>query len=1260
MEDSTLTAVQRLKDPEFHALCDEVIPRIYPRCFPITPHGRNERGDSVRGQPDSYVGDSARQCSIAIQYTVQATSWWAKVIQDVKDARDASPDAKEIFVGLPRDIDREAPRKLPGLNWFTDAQTAAAPAKLTIISGRTISHELDTTSQDLRWTYLGIPCSRVNIETLAASCKEATTKTVARLEHLDRYVSKRYVVRDADRRLFAFWQDCLRHVNSLPSSREKRIYIPLVADSGLGKTSLLAHFAQQSSLQAPVVLLLARDLLLNDEFSLVRAVLDRLQGSINGDARLQEEAALAARFSGRTPLTVVVDGLDETGNASALQRVISGWLTSKLGRSSVLITSSRKEFWRICRDATWQLFVYSETEAMRAPKLLRVEEPISSLDPLRGIELPGLFDSGELAAAWENAGRQANELWMLPSMVRESLRHPFAAKSAMELLSEGTSASELSSRATILKLWLWRRLQQEADSGARITAEHLHNALNVIARESNEADGGWIKVDQLDSAPRFDRQRPPGPVVERLITCGLLETRPQDSDQIRFTTEAVLDYYRAELMIEKIKSDPTQAASEIAEMTFSRSVSILEPIGEHLVNTYFANTFLTNLAGIDSAMAAVCMRPGLSSYPSDCRRCVVNGLGHMQRSQMEADRGLAIELLGRMPCSESREAILSYWISEKPTPRLRTVVAHAAISLGIPELVGEIFQAWWLKRDGYFIDLGPELAASSDDLRMELSNLASVHLDQPESEDYRRAIMLCGYLLDAQAIKAIERRTQNEHPYFYESLCLLRLGSAEALDLYKKLVDRYLHLKGDAEISNDEYNRWSCVFPFPEHIGRKPTNELVDYSIELIRSSNKDRQRAGCSLAGILYDPKLFAEMVRQGLFSSFAYSNYRGVGQVIGADRWLELWTTIESVDGHKSLLSIAADLRDTRVEDMVIVALQKKQLCNQAAIALMRMGSTRACPHLRSLLTDTSYYSKEDSWKIGSVVQALIALRDAASIDPIIKYMRSDVPDGNTKFLAANQIATIGTHTAEEAVLSIDWTSDEEHVAALICLGSRRCVETAVAFAKQSNRGVKWLLNSARHCFMAGGSSSNRLRSDVEIDPVLDYVKTQNTDSETIELLESLLGNLNSPEVSDQYAQWWSLRGTENDIKLKSPKDVMLSDRAKHELAKRGDIRVLRAHLNEKVDECTKYRMADLVSERLGVFAKSEVLATLRSMLSTEADEKRMVAIADILGRVGEKSDAVELRKIASLVTNTEVANVAYEAALRISDPLRLAQHW
>lgn len=108
---STLEELQTLKDAEFHALADEILPRISPNYHPLVPFGRNEKGDSIIGQPDSYVGDTAKTCRIAVQYTVQEKSWWTKVIEDVEEARKACPKAQEIVVVLPVILIEKDPRK---------------------------------------------------------------------------------------------------------------------------------------------------------------------------------------------------------------------------------------------------------------------------------------------------------------------------------------------------------------------------------------------------------------------------------------------------------------------------------------------------------------------------------------------------------------------------------------------------------------------------------------------------------------------------------------------------------------------------------------------------------------------------------------------------------------------------------------------------------------------------------------------------------------------------------------------------------------------------------------------------------------------------------------------------------------------------------------------------------------------------------------------------------------------------------------------
>src|SRR5262249_35262275 len=137
------------------------------------------------------------------------------------------------------------------------------------------------------------------------------------------------------------------------SGREPTRLIPLVKDAGVGKTSMLTAFVSSLGSVLPTVLVQARNLSFTSEDSLVAHVIHVLQCILEPEARLGEEAAITHHLTAGTPLTVVLDGLDEAGNAASVRRAISCWLKSKLGQASVLVVSSRPEFWRLCVDRGW-------------------------------------------------------------------------------------------------------------------------------------------------------------------------------------------------------------------------------------------------------------------------------------------------------------------------------------------------------------------------------------------------------------------------------------------------------------------------------------------------------------------------------------------------------------------------------------------------------------------------------------------------------------------------------------------------------------------------------------------------------------------------------------------------------------------------------------------------------------------------------------------------------------------------------------------
>ena len=162
---TTLEELQSLDDATFHKLADALLRRLEPRYRNLRPHGVNDQAQSIRGQPDSYVGDTASTARIAFCYTTQKNSWWAKVVDDIRNAVKSSPTAEEVVVALPRDVDREGPTKKKNSgkkaaqeeNWLDLAKSAAGKARFAVYDGRLISKYLDEDHPDLRLEFLKIP-----------------------------------------------------------------------------------------------------------------------------------------------------------------------------------------------------------------------------------------------------------------------------------------------------------------------------------------------------------------------------------------------------------------------------------------------------------------------------------------------------------------------------------------------------------------------------------------------------------------------------------------------------------------------------------------------------------------------------------------------------------------------------------------------------------------------------------------------------------------------------------------------------------------------------------------------------------------------------------------------------------------------------------------------------------------------------------------------------------------------------------------------
>ena len=276
---------------------------------------------------------------------------------------------------------------------------------------------------------------------------------------------------------------------------------------------------------------------------------------------------------------------------------------------------------------------------------------------------------------------------------------------------------------------------------------------------------------------------------------------------------------------------------------------------------------------------------------------------------------------------------------------------------------------------------------------------------------------------------------------------------------------------------------------------------------------------------------------------------------------------------------------------------------------------------------------------------------------MEDIVQYLESDRVD---KFdtEGALGLAAIGTDGAEEALVKLQGQSDRMMASAFLCFGTNRCVEQAIAIAERNN-GPKWLLKECRFCFTRiHGWSSHKFRVDVATDPLLDYVVSDELDDESYDSLLSILDAIDSPSIRKLLRGLYDKRDTAEDVKIKSPRDV-LSNAAYNELCDRGDDHVVKRFVDGVTDRMVGYVIHASSADRLEYFDRQKVLDVLRSRLKEENDDSLQRTLIDFLGFLGDASDVPLLQRLSKSEANS-IANAAYSARLRLTDPLRLAENW
>ncbi|MGO8929855.1 MAG: NACHT domain-containing protein [Limisphaerales bacterium] len=1263
---TTLEKLQELDDAKFHELADTLLRRVEPRFRNLRPHGLSDRGRSIKGQPDSYVGNTASTCQIAFCYTTQQAGWWTKVVADITDAAGSSSEIEEIVVALPRDVDREGPKD-KSVNWMASAKKEAGEAILTFYDGRRISRYLDEDYQDIRLEYFGTPYSRLSQEAMLLSCGRANQDAIADLSAKGRYAPGHYVFREADSELRRIWTRAFSPTSEGSRRRTARL-IPLVNDSGVGKTSLLCAFAEATDVSVPVLLVQARDCLFTSEDALVRMVVQKLQGVLDPALRAQEEAVVARLFNRTRPLTVLLDGLDETRTPGPVGTAIKFWIESQLGKRSILMVSCRPDFWRRCSEASWEVWIPEAPASIDRALVGASQSAQPPEDRIAGFALPGLFSQDELRSAWVKMNLGEGVLQRLSEDLRQELCHPFTFRACAELFKKGGSTTIPRTRGEIVEAWLNERLKGESDRGARISPDVYWRALTEIARLIQASGETAIAVDNLTTVPRFNAANPPGLVVERLINANVLEVLGHKCDSVRFVFDTVFELFAAEADVEDIKRDRQSVMASLMERPFSTICTRLNRLGQRIAGTAEGNDFLKNLICADYAKALAALQSLPNAFSQEVRQSAFGTIESAYLKARQPEMAFIVERLGYIDCAESRDLLRKLVLPWHYCPAgLHIKAAYAAISLELLPAIPLLAACGWFGGYPYYHrELLSLLRATSTAFRDAFASHAFGLLSKSSgTQEHALGVSILAYLGDSRLAQHLgERLDCNSTLQGYENHALLALGTAAAGEVF--IRSARAAAAALSKIPKEDGAARAALFhtvsPRSEDMRYIVRPAVERHILGLVDDADKVVSSIGIDIATSSRNPRLIRHLVFTNKYQGMLLGT-RDINGSVGPSDWIGWWNSAPTDDVRLALLSLSGNVPDVRVEDRAINSLHVPSLRSSAAYALSRIGSTRCLPALRACLDSILQEGSDALAGVHGLVLALGVLRDNRAVEMLDTVVRRNL--FHARSFALDSLARIGTEGAAKALLQLapelDKGTDvpEDLVTSLIAHGSPPCVGKVLELAKQHPDGPRWLARRMCHVFFIRGYTPGEYYTHVDDEPLIDFLiagESEIPGAQKRDLVHAV-EQIDSEEARRMLRMLASRAGTDRDTVVRDDK-LLLSREAHEELMRRGDDFSVPYYVSKSLEcrrEAFSYGLEELANFR-SIAIASEVAERLGAR---PVDPEHTARLLSLLGRFGAPADARLVDPY--LAQESElVRNVAYEAKVRLTDPLRLPSHW
>jgi hypothetical protein len=707
---------------------------------------------------------------------------------------------------------------------------------------------------------------------------------------------------------------------------------------------------------------------------------------------------------------VVLDGVDEVADFSALILALTEFQRSAMGPHTRLLLSCREEALPSLDD-----FIRSFQPALLDGK----EGTRITLEPIADSAIEDFLRS---------EGATPEEVRTVVGSLPPHLRGlPLFLRQALTLAKAGEAVDGervIDSFATYAVRDMHRRLR---DGGRGPSLQHISEALRELALEAISAPTDTVagrRVGEIFGAQGLLEGE--DTILGRAVHAGLVDVRA--SGAVAFHHPLYLEFFAASAL-------EGAWCPRLPELRTDRGKQIARRIAPFLASPGW---LVQELLALDPIVACRCAAAA-RTVPENVSQALVAAIASTLGSRFRFDRNRALALLARMPGPSARDAAAAWWNALDAQARASHLLeaADAFLWLEMLDAFDIILhhRSFWPARPWYEPNFVARLRRLSTPFRVAVVTkaLAELEADGVVEERRQRLVTVLAMFDDKSFVKHIRERAERVDPLSgAEMRALIHANTQEAMEAYAVNVDNVLAIplerepgETDEQKRDSRYQRRDALVPLGVDVAMHPHEAFSDLAVDAMSGQGPRLITFGLSAAARAGDegllPSYVAAKRRRG--RRYIDMGNRIVERLLegcSAAEILRMFDAYPDPDIRQQIVHHAHNVPGPATEAFLLERLAAGEHVFSAIQSLGLLRAFRAGPAILKV-----YLSRAPGRGIRYIcVQALGQMRYGPAGPILAKALRRSVvdrSDGESEYALAEALGWIDGEEAASALAAI-----------------------------------------------------------------------------------------------------------------------------------------------------------------------------------------------------------------------------------------------